>query len=467
MQRDEDARSRWLRAYGLSLIVHALGVFLFVLVLLFWNIELPDEATSVNGDVISVEVAQSPVPTPAPSIAPAPVPTVPQPILTTVPVAAIATAVRPQPRRHVPTPPPRPHELARTVDNAPANPTAPPTTIATEPPTSEPARVPTAAPTAAPKVLAIATPVPTSPPTIVPTQAPTAPPTVAPTAVPTVAPTIRPTVAPTIRPTVAPTSPPTVAPTVAPTIRPTIAPTQAPTSRPTEAPTALPTAAPTARATAPSTAAPTAVAVKAPAAAKAPGAGATHAPGTNGRGTGSPAPHATARANGAAGETHPAVAAGAPAPSATENASLNDRLRNLLPHGDVDYTPRRVDLGKTDEFAARVQAAYEAGLAPPPDILAKTFGIIWQKRNSLVADSISYVFERTTIAGIGVCKAYKITEHPYTGGPPDLRANPLADESRRTAPPDIAIVTIVPCSEKNYEPVAPGSLKTPEPRHRP
>jgi len=146
---------------------------------------------------------------------------------------------------------------------------------------------------------------------------------------------------------------------------------------------------------------------------------------------------------------------------------LNDRLRGLLPHGSVDYTPHRADLGKNDDFAARVEAAWEAGLAPPPDILAKTFGVIWAKRSGLVADSISYVFERTTIAGIGVCKAYKITEHPYTAPPPDLRANPLADESRRTAPPDISIVTIVPCSEKSYEAVDPGSLKTPEPRHRP
>jgi len=138
-----------------------------------------------------------------------------------------------------------------------------------------------------------------------------------------------------------------------------------------------------------------------------------------------------------------------------------------LPHGSVDYTPRRVDLGSRDEFAARVQAAYEAGLAPQADILAKTFGIIWAKRTVSQPDSITYVFERTTVAGIGVCKAYRITEHPYTAPPPDLRANPLADESRRTAPPDISIVTIVPCSEKSYEPVEPGSLKTPEPRHRP
>jgi hypothetical protein len=425
---DDDARRRWFRAYGLSLIIHALGLFFFVLVALFWNVELPDQASSATGDLIRIDVAQSPVPTATGRVAPKPVPTVEPPVKTPVPAIAVAPVI---PIRHiVPTPPPRPHELSRNVAHAPANPTTAPAAPATVLPTTEPTRVPTAAPT----LLAIETPVPTAPPTIAPTRPPTT----------------------------APTAPATVSPTIAPTIRPTVAPTAAPTP----APTARPTAAPTARATAPSTAAPTAVAVRAPEVARAPGPGATHAAESNGRGAGSPAPHATAAGSGTSAAPRSAPAGAATAPIATENASLNDRLRSLLPHGDVDYTPRRVDLGSRDDFAKRVEAAWEAGLAPPPDILAKTFGIIWQKRSAVAPDSVSYVFQRTTIAGIGVCKAYKVTEHPYVAGPPDLRTQTV-QIGARTAPPDVSIVTIVPCSEKAYDPVEPGSLKTPVPRHPP
>ncbi|MGB8266775.1 MAG: hypothetical protein WCE44_10660, partial [Candidatus Velthaea sp.] len=187
-----------------------------------------------------------------------------------------------------------------------------------------------------------------------------------------------------------------------------------------------------------------------------------------GAAAGSPAPRATGEPPSRIPAAAPTgLAAATPAPAASANGSLNDRLRGLLPHGTVDYTPRHVDLGARDDFAKRIEAAWEVGLAPPADVLARTFGIIWAKRTAVHADSITYVFARTTVLGVPVCKAYRITEHPYGAGAPDLSKNPIADTGQKYAAPETEIVTIVPCSEKSYEPIVPGSLQTPAPRRRP
>ncbi|GAC1415946.1 MAG: hypothetical protein NVSMB64_26170 [Candidatus Velthaea sp.] len=139
-------------------------------------------------------------------------------------------------------------------------------------------------------------------------------------------------------------------------------------------------------------------------------------------------------------------------------------MKALSQGGAVDYTPKRVNVYDPNAQRDRIVSAYEAALAPPPDILARTFGLIRPNRTAAHADSISYVFERTTLLGIPVCKAYKITEHPYTRSAADLSKNPLADTGRQIAKPEVEIVTLAPCTEKSYTPVVPGSLKAPVPR---
>jgi hypothetical protein len=156
-------------------------------------------------------------------------------------------------------------------------------------------------------------------------------------------------------------------------------------------------------------------------------------------------------------------------PSRSDDA-LNDRLRSLIPHGPVDFTPKRVSAG-ANEVTDQVQAAYEAALAPPPEILAKTFGIISHKRTVGEPDSIAYVFEQYKIGPFTACKAYKIVEHPFAPSsawtPTPVGAGVKADfpAPSRGTPPDVGIVTIVPCNPSSYTHVEPGSITTPLPRH--
>jgi len=154
-----------------------------------------------------------------------------------------------------------------------------------------------------------------------------------------------------------------------------------------------------------------------------------------------------------------------PTPFPQSGGSLNDRLKGLNGAGPVDYTPKRVKVTDPNDQRDRIVAAYEASLAPPPEILAQAFGLIRMSRTAAHADSISYVFERGTFLGLPICKAYKITEHPYTRPAVDLSRNPLGDTGRQIAKADIEIVNIYPCDESKYVPVKPGSLTTPVPRH--
>ncbi len=119
----------------------------------------------------------------------------------------------------------------------------------------------------------------------------------------------------------------------------------------------------------------------------------------------------------------------------------------------------------------RVLDAYEAALAPPLEVLAKTFGLIRVRRTLTQADSIAYVYERTrNLFGQEVCKAYRITEHPqrppttystHTGpGAVDFPV-PLADVK-----PTVETVE-VSCNDAKMQAVAPGTLTTPAPRRLP
>jgi hypothetical protein len=131
---------------------------------------------------------------------------------------------------------------------------------------------------------------------------------------------------------------------------------------------------------------------------------------------------------------------------------------------------QRVDLG-SGYTTNRVLDAYEAALAPPLEILAKTFGLIYTTRTLTRADSVEYVYERVHgLLGNDVCRAYKITEHPLrpTDSAPDV-SKPGAltlPGALRDVKPDIETVD-VPCDSPGMIKVEPGSITTPVPRRRP
>ena len=389
-----------------------------------------------------------------------------------------------------------------------------------------PAQTLTALPTNAP------VPTPTQAPTVAPTQAPTLAPTIAPTqAPPTVAPTQAPTIAPTQAPTVAPTQVPTVAPTQAPTLAPiqppTVAPTRAPTASPTRAPTRAPTAIPKPEVPKAPVASPTVVATvkpvdvrsavpaqhpssvpdraptQAPSNSRAPVA--AHAAVTAVPPGNSPVTRSTRRsgaANGPAafasaapglsahnsgGEQSTTSASGvrsdsgnsaAPGGKAGALANLNDRLKHLSATGDVDYTPTRVKIGDAQSVLDAAVRAYEERLRPPLDILARTFGLIYERRTGGHPDSVSYVYDSYKIGPITMCKAWKIIEHPYQvvrevgaashsagiGGAVATVAGSANVRHDNGGAADIATVQF-PCTPKSYVAVPRGSLLTPVPRH--
>jgi hypothetical protein len=274
-----------------------------------------------------------------------------------------------------------------------------------------------------------------------------------------------------VRPTLAPTAAPTAAPTLAPTARPTPAPTARPTLRPTSAPTAEATLVAVA-----ATRAPAPAPIRA--AATAAGTAATSAPGPV---RAAEAPRAAPAASGMAepqraeprAEASPAAVAYRPTAPGAGSSSLNDKLKAALPGGPGGGL-KRYDLGRyqTD----RVLDAYEAALAPPLEVLARTFGLIYTARTAFRADAVQYVYERTRVLGVEVCKAYTIVEHPLRA--PATKADhvglgaPAAGDQTglmRTGPlgdlkPEIS-TQIVPCDAKGMIPVQPGSLKSPAPRH--
>jgi hypothetical protein len=126
------------------------------------------------------------------------------------------------------------------------------------------------------------------------------------------------------------------------------------------------------------------------------------------------------------------------------------------------YVPSVGDLAK------RALDAYEAALAPPAEILARTFGLIRVHRTTTVADSVAYVYERVSTPFGERCRAYRVTEHPL---PPPPQKFDFTNPYRNPVPrgiPDLKpmIETVdVSCRDRRMEAVVPGSLKTPVPRH--
>jgi len=427
VRRGSDRR-RYAAAYAWSIFIHAVALVLVVLYVLHALLAGTASDASLEPDTTIAVIPPSPAPTHAPTAPPPP----------------------PAPRRiaRVPVPPPPHHELARLVPRAPSQPSAAPV------PTTAPA---TPAPRRIARVMPLPTAAPTQQPTLVPqpSAAPTARPIPEATARPTPEATERPTPQPTVAPTAAPTLPPTPAPTVPPTAAATAAPTERPTAAPTERPASAPTARPTSG--------------PKPGAAPSPGNGGARSANPTARPGAAVAPAAVSPTGSpAAGGGAPGPATPLPERSASPSlAALNDRLRAALPTGPAGgYS--HVDLGGGYR-TSRVLDAYEAALAPPLEILLKTFGLIYTSRTAAHADSIAYVYERTRVLGVEVCRAYTIVEHPLRV--PGPNADHIGPVSAPTLPgplpdlkPEITTET-VPCNAKGMIPVAPGSMTSPAPRH--
>jgi hypothetical protein len=172
-------------------------------------------------------------------------------------------------------------------------------------------------------------------------------------------------------------------------------------------------------------------------------------------------------------------AAGPPAPGKPQGTgSLNDRLKGLNVNGNVDYTPKRVALGDAQSILDNAMLAYEQRLAPPPEILNRTFGFIYQRRTAGHPDSVAYVYDTYSIGPITMCKAWKIVEHPSQpvhetgavarsagiGGGVATSANSSVVRHDAGGVAEVETVQF-PCTEKSYTAVPRGSIKTPLPRH--
>jgi hypothetical protein len=170
----------------------------------------------------------------------------------------------------------------------------------------------------------------------------------------------------------------------------------------------------------------------------------------------------------------PPTATPSAAPSAAPSAggslaNLNERMRAALPTAPT-ATMRPVNLNGGYNSDG-VLSAYEAALAPPLEVLAKTFGLIYTTRTISRADSVTYVYERThsPILGHDICRAFKITEHPLREAEhPVLPVGPgvvAFPGPLRDVKPELERVE-VPCNAKGMIEVVPGSLKTPVPRRQ-
>ncbi len=157
----------------------------------------------------------------------------------------------------------------------------------------------------------------------------------------------------------------------------------------------------------------------------------------------------------------------APGPQGSPDATalLNAKLKALTIGAGSTTKHYGADIG---DLAQRAVEAYEASVAPPAEVLAKTFGLIRVKRTLTVADSVAYVFERRQTPFGERCRAYRITDHPQPPPPPRFdpnhpERNPIPDRNPDLKP---AVEYIdVSCNDRRMEPVVPGSLRTPVPRH--
>jgi len=255
------------------------------------------------------------------------------------------------------------------------------------------------------------------------------------------------TTAPTLAPTAAPTLPPTAAPTLASTAAPTSFATAAatprrietarPTFEPSPAPTGVQTAVPTAPATQTPRASDSAIAASALAAAQAaqaaPDAAARDAAARDAiaaqkAGAGPATAPADARTNVTGGETspRPPVVANRPAVAATPGRSttggdldnLNSRLSAMLPQdAPVAYSNKHF----TNEIKAAIdeaQAQYYRAAAPPPEVLAKVIKVVRQSSFfGSGAPTIVYILKRQRILGFDICTGWKIERVPGSSKP--------------------------------------------------
>jgi hypothetical protein len=167
-----------------------------------------------------------------------------------------------------------------------------------------------------------------------------------------------------------------------------------------------------------------------------------------------------------------------PSPPAVGTDTLNDRLKHLAVDGDVDYRPKRVAVGDAQSVLDSAVSGYEQGLTPPPDILRRTFGFIYELRTARHPDSIAYVYDTYTIGPITMCKAWKLVEHPYqavrevgpVGGSAGIGGGVVTGANSPVVRHDSGgaaeIETVqFPCTERSYTAVRRGSLTAPLPRH--
>ncbi len=162
---------------------------------------------------------------------------------------------------------------------------------------------------------------------------------------------------------------------------------------------------------------------------------------------------------------------GASAPSTTDSRISMSAARSIIGPSASRSAMRKAVLDAA-------VAAYEARLAPPPDILSRTFGFIYERRTAIRPDSIAYVYDTFRIGPITMCRAWKIVEHPnqtvHEVGPVagsagiggGVATNANSSVVRHDNGGDAEVQTVVfPCTERTYTAVRRGSLTAPLPRH--
>jgi hypothetical protein len=122
--------------------------------------------------------------------------------------------------------------------------------------------------------------------------------------------------------------------------------------------------------------------------------------------------------------------------------------------------------GGIGDLAQRAVEEAEAALAPPAEILAKTFGLLRIERTTFHADSIAYVYERHQTPFGERCIAWRITDHPKPSAPDRYDpSKPLPADRNLQLRPQVERRVEVSCNDPRMTRVTPGSIGTPVPRH--
>ena len=449
MQRDPRDRRYIERLAGSSLASLLIHVLL-ALSLFTVSISTAQEGASENvqgGSLVTLEQQRAPVVARVPA---QPENAAPVPHASTAPVVTHARAAQPA---HQPLPP-RHRELSKFAPTAPPNPT----------PLPQASVEPNVQPT-----VAVYEPNPSNELPAVPTSVPTAsavavmaklPPTAAPSPVPTVAPTARPTPLPP-----APTAVPSAKPQT-----PAPAATVAATSKPAQpAASAAASASPSttvARSSAPP--APKAGAAS-PSPTKGPALASTTGtnPSPGPKGNASPGPHAGSGAQHEAPQRPVHVQeqpTPKPQPPAKQSSApdISAKLRNLLPHNDVNpnegsiHSP--ITVGNTEP-------------SPPPEVLALT-KFIFEERGA--GDDAKLKMWVTNVRHVGLalyCDGW-LVRYPRSSQPPEnigTMSNPVSGgivigtrgPPGGFGPPIVEAHSSTLCSERQLQPFAPSSPSSP------